>query len=78
MSYVPLTYQLRAFSHSAGEAESAWKAQERAVDAGMLQEAVLITGTWQFPLDEAHMGYPSSSLMVPLLLKISSSALGLN
>lgn len=43
LSYVPQTYQRRASSHSAWEAESARKAQERSVDAGMLQEAVLIT-----------------------------------
>lgn len=30
------TCQLRAVSHIAGEAESAWKAQERVVDSGVL------------------------------------------
>lgn len=48
------TEQLRLFSHSAGEAESARRAPGRAVDPGMLQEAVPVTHHLAAPLWMKH------------------------
>lgn len=48
------TEQLRLLSHNAGEAESAWKAPGRAVDPGMLQEAVPVTHHLAAPLWMKH------------------------
>lgn len=63
--HVRVAYQLSLVSHSAGGAESVWKVYGRAVDSGMLQEAVQITQHKQFPFDEARVGHPSLSLPTP-------------
>lgn len=67
------TYQLRPFSHNAGEAESAWKAHERAGGSGMLQEAVPITHhlavslwmkhTWEISQLEPYGSFAAENLL---------------